>query len=1040
MGFWDAFAPLIAFYFLASALIPFTLPRLGPRAFILAAAVPALALTWTLAHTSAAFAPAADLTPEIYTWAPALGLEIAFRLDPLSWLMLVIINLVGALILLYCSGYFTRDSANLPQFAGAFLAFAAAMSGLVMSEHTMTLYLFWELTTFTSFLLIGHDSHLSKARAAARQAILVTTTGSLSMFAGFVILGVMPGGSFHLSELVAIIATAPASARLNMVWVTAGLVAVLVGAATKSALIPTHFWLPAAMAAPTPVSAFLHAAAMVKAGVYLIARLAPGFPAVPGISQFVVVLGLGTLLVGGYRSLKQTDLKLVLAYGTVSQLGLITVFLGFATPGTYLAGLAMIAAHAAFKSALFLYTGVIEKRTTTRDLTRLCGLGRRTRRGAAIAAAGVFAMTGIPLSGAYLAKEAGFTALLAAGGPSAGIVLFGVALGSALTIAYSLRYFWGAFAHKHGRDGNCPHEQKLRPVTRALQAVPGFLAVLSIVPGFFPGLFTRFLDLPANRAFTGPEVHLHWWSGAGPALLTAAVIIAGGALFYFRPAVSRAQRRFAVPKRYSAENFYEAIIRRLERYASRLTGIVQTGSLPVDLTVVFTIALGAGVAAALSGAEFPNVIHWADSPGQAIVALATIAATLLTVFSRRRLYAVLALSATGAGVVALFALHGAPDLALTQLVVEAVALVVFLLVLRRLPVMFSRRPRRSSNVFRAILAVAIGLGVVAFGLITSASRVHEPVSSLFPSEGAVFGGGNNLVNVVLVDVRAWDTVGELSVLLVAATGVTALIYLRALSGRLQRSGRKRRQRIRAEARQRRAERAAQLPETPKVWLTATSMLDPRRRSVVLEVSVRILFHTLLLVSIWLLFVGHNSPGGGFAGGMVAGIALMIRYFAGGRWELEVAASANPGTVMGVGLFVAVASALTPALFGHSVLQSTLFDLDLGPLGALHLSTAMGLDVGVYILVVGVVMDLLNALGAQIDRQGEAEGRQIPEINYDESPAQHAQAHAREAQEQAAVEAEIAAREARHAGTLEARRAGTLEARRTESPADPEVAR
>lgn len=1058
MILWDDIAPILVLYLASAVLVPFLFRFIREKTFLVAALAPALMLAWTVAHTDAAFAPPASQLTQTIHWVAALDLQIAFRLDPLSYLMLVIVNLVGALILVYSSGYFRGKTENLPQFIGAFVGFGAAMSGLVLADHTMMIYLFWELTTFCSFLLIGHHSGESRSRASARKAILVTTAGSLAMFAGFTILGLMPGGSFTVSELVqTLIGRSYHSLALQPGWVFTALVLVVIGAATKSALIPTHFWLPAAMVAPTPVSAFLHAAAMVKAGVYLLARLGPAFPHVPGLSRLIVFLGLGTLLLGGYRALRQTDLKLVLAYGTVSQLGLITVFLGFGTAKTYVAGLTLIAAHALFKSALFLSTGVIEKMTDTRDLSRLCGLGKRAPHLAVVVALAAVSMAGVPISTGFLAKEAGLTGLADAAGllqPGLGVggsvaigswlavlALLGVVLGSALTVAYTLRYFWGAFAHKHEKGAQCPHEQKTNPIPKRLWLVPGVLAVTTVGLGFPYHRFGAFITPSAFDLAGGEKALLHLWSGIVPASLTAVIIALGLLAFYFRPEIARFQRGAAFPKRFSADAIYEAILSYLEYWASRLTGWIQTGSLPVDLSIVFTVTLLAGLGAALAGVELPSQVMLADTHSQIMVSIATIIAAGITVFSRRRLQAVLALSATGAGVVALFIIHGAPDLALTQLVVEAVTLVVFLLVLRRLPAMFSRRPERAGTYFRAFLAMASGLGIVLLGLISSHGRIHEPISQLLPFEASAFGGGNNLVNVVLVDVRAWDTVGEISVLLAAATGVTALVYLRALRDRLEDSPRSRRWRIRREAAGRRLElsqalasRRAQnsLPvpllgtaetktglneetsfveadrlqedetesiitppnlaeasgkvELRPMWLTTTALVDPRWRSIVLEVSVRLLFHTLILVSIWLLLIGHNQPGGGFSGGVVAGIALTIRYFAGGRWELAEAAPVNPGRVLGLGLFVAVASALAPAFFGNSVLQSTLFDLDLGWLGTLHVSTAIGLDVGVYILVIGVVMDLLSALGSEIDRQGEVAGQQVPEIGFDDPHA------------------------------------------------------
>lgn len=350
---------LLALHLVAALLAPVLMKAIGRNAFVLLALVPGSAAVWALGHTTAAFSAAPPT--ESYAWIPGLDLSLVFRLDPLSWLMTVIVGGVGALVLVYCSAYFTSTSQGLGRFAGVFTGFAGAMLGVVVSDHTIGLYVFWELTSILSFLLIGHHHDRRAARAAARQAVLVTTSGSLAMFAGFVMWGQSPGGSYRISELV----DAAATGRLDVsspVVVTAALL-VLVGAATKSALAPAHFWLPGAMAAPTPVSAYLHAAAMVKAGVYLVARLTPGLTHVDLWSPVIVTAGLATMLVGGWRALRQYDLKLVLAYGTVSQLGLITAAVGQGSAAMMAAGLAMLVAHACFKSSLFLTVGAVDRKS-----------------------------------------------------------------------------------------------------------------------------------------------------------------------------------------------------------------------------------------------------------------------------------------------------------------------------------------------------------------------------------------------------------------------------------------------------------------------------------------------------------------------------------------------------------------------------------------------------------------------------------------------------------------------------------------------------
>ena len=512
-----------------------------------------------------------------------------------------------------------------------------------------------------------------------------------------------------------------------------------------------------------------------------------------------------------------------------------------------------------------------------------------------------------------------------------------------------------------------------------LTAIPGILTGLSVFLGFLPRVLDYFLRPTAIQSYQQDPGNLHLWSGVLPALVTVFILAAGFGLFWKRARLARLQRRLAFSPRWSAQGLYSRAIRALEQGAAWVTGKVQTGSLPADLSVIFTVsAVATGVC--LLGINDMHSWHFADSFGQAFICFALIGMAAICVVAQRRLNAVLALSACGAAVAAIYVLQGAPDLALTQLVVEAVTLTLFLLVLRRLPARFSRRVSRWAPSYRLLIAAACGVGIVLLGLSTSSARIHEPVSNLVTTEGSIFAGGQNLVNILLVDVRAWDTVGELSVLLVAATGVTALIYLRGLSSALASSHRARRRRLLMRARRRRGHLRKISASPQQTWLAVATLISPRRRSILLEVSTRILYHTLLLVSVWLLFIGHNNPGGGFIGGMVAGIGITIRYFAGGRFELLEAVPARPGGIIAFGMTTAVVSALIPLAFGYTILQSVEAHLDLGILGELHFTSAMGLDIGVYLLVIGVVLDLLQSLGSEIDRQGESAGHQLPEAD------------------------------------------------------------
>ncbi|MBD3689275.1 Na+/H+ antiporter subunit A [Nanchangia anserum] len=952
---------------------PWIMRRWGVRGFAILALIPAAVACWTAAQAPAVWR--APLRTEV-GWVSDLSVGLSLRLDQLSWLLLMVISTVGALILVYATRYFPARAPGLRRFATVFMAFAGAMSGVVLVDHTIWLYIMWEGTSLFSFLLIGHHYGRGYARAAARQALLVTTTGSLAMFAGFVTLGEMRGGSYRISVLVEALAAGHLQEGPAL---TCALLAVCAGAVTKSALVPTHFWLPQAMAAPTPVSAFLHAAAMVKAGVYLVIRFAPGAAHQPGFTAVLTVCGLGALVIGGYRALRQYDLKLILAYGTISQLGLMIALAAQGTADMIAAAMTLLLAHATFKSALFLTTGTIEKIAGTRDLRELSGVRLGARRLATIAVCAAASMAGLPPTLGYLGKEAGLSGALSRG--AQGWVFTAVVVaGSVLTVAYTLRYLWAAFAVKGKLRGSLDTRRytRLERVPTPTWVVPGILAGLSVLGGLLP---TGVSALVTPWAETAPgHAHIGWWSGWLPALLTAAIVLAGWLMYRRRPQIARLQRRAAFPTALSARSIYERSLALLEQGAGRVTAMFQRGSLPWETTgILITTLVVVSAAAAYSGTTAQASWVGANSLIEAAVCLLVICSALACVSAPRRLHAVLALGATGAGIGVLFLTFGAPDLGLTQIVVEAVTIVVFVLVLRRLPGTFPGRGdlahHRRTRALRGIVALLIGVGVVSVGLLAGGGRIDDPVSALLPGEAVEFGYGHNIVNVILVDVRAWDTMGELSVVLVMAIGVASLVYVKELRARNHARGRTHRRRNRQAARAKSREQDSQM------LLSASVLLPPQARSVVLEMTVRILFHTLLIVSAWLLVIGHNMPGGGFVSGGVAGIALIVRYLAGGRAELLEAVPFNPGRLLGSGLFVAAIGGLWPLTSGRTVFQTVPLDLDFGWAGSLHLTSALVFDIGVYIVVLGLVLDIIAALGGHVDAIGEREGDQRVEVDF-----------------------------------------------------------
>ncbi|MDZ4235424.1 MAG: Na+/H+ antiporter subunit A, partial [Dietzia sp.] len=774
--------------------------------------------------------------------------------------------------------------------------------------------------------------------------------------------------------LISDIVAAPPSGTL-IHW---ALILVIVGAASKSAIAPLHFWLPGAMTAPTPVSAYLHSAAMVKAGVFLVALLTPGLSGSSTWQLPLIALGLSSLLMAGWRALRETDLKLVLAFGTVSQLGFLLVLVGIGSRDTMLAGLTMLLAHSLFKSALFMSVGVIDKTTGTREIRDLSGLGRKRPALAVVFTLAAASMAGLPPFLGFVGKEAAFATVLSEerlhGMPSL-VVTAGLVAGSILTFSYTARLVMGAFRSKSSfPDGISPAVASSRPAGPLFLSVPAVLAGSGLVLGLWnapvENMIARYVDVafPPGSPWRGPEgYHLGLWHGIGiPLALTLVVYLLGALLYVAQRTVERMQ--FESPALGNADRIYDAVLRFFDLLSLRLTASIQRGSLPLTLGIILVTLVIFPLGSLLAGTREGLRMELSANPVVLIVmipmALAAVAATVL----RNRLAAVICMSVTGYGVAVIFAIHGAPDLALTQVLVETLLMVAFVLVLRTMPaeVPLSNGFRR----LRAWLGIGVGLLVVVAGAYAINARQHPAVSTVFPDIAYRFGDGANAVNVTLVDIRAWDTLGEITVLLVAATGVASLVFRNQRYGsgpRLADVDKTRSGRRGIEA----ARIVIDAPgATPGRWLVGATVRDPRARSLVLEVTTRLIFPTMMILSLFFFFTGHNNPGGGFAGGLVAGLALVLRYLAGGRYELGEAIPVDAGRVLGVGLLLAAGTAAASMFFGGPALSSATFEGTLPVFGEVKLVTALFFDAGVYLIVVGLVLDILRSLGARLDLDAE----------------------------------------------------------------------
>ncbi|MEX0790424.1 MAG: proton-conducting transporter membrane subunit, partial [Actinomycetota bacterium] len=551
---------------LLAALAPFVGRRLGRPTLLLCGIAPLATVVWAATRFGSVVKGRAETSS--LPWIPDLGLSIDLRMDAFALLMVTLVAGIGVLVFVYAYAYF-GDRPDLGKFAGTLVAFAGAMLGLVLADNLLALFLFWELTSVTSYLLIGFEDHKAAARAAALQAFFITGVGGLAMLGGFVILG-QQAGTFQMSALLA---DPPGGTLTNC-----ALVLVLLGALTKSAQVPFHSWLPGAMAAPTPVSAYLHSATMVKAGVYLIARFAPAFAEAAPWRPVAITVGLATMLIGGLRALRQHDLKLLLAHGTTSQLGFLIVLLGLGLPEATMAGCVMLLAHGFFKASLFMVVGIVDHQTHTRDFRRLDRLGLAPSWRPVLAVTGVAAasMAGVPLLFGFIGKESAYEALVHGGTGSADRwILAGVVAGSILTFAYSGRLIRGLVSPATAREDTV----STAPAPGRVFLAPAvLLAGISILFGVLPGPLSDFVSAAAQSLDPSVEpFHLALWHGFGTALwLSVATLVIGGLLVagWKRVEAGQSHTPSWLP---SADGGYLATLKGINILADRTVATVQSG-------------------------------------------------------------------------------------------------------------------------------------------------------------------------------------------------------------------------------------------------------------------------------------------------------------------------------------------------------------------------------------------------------------------------------------------------------------------------------
>jgi len=865
-------------------------------------------------------------------WLPALGLNANFHLDGLGLLFAGLILGIGLLIILYARFYLSRED-PMGRFYTFLLLFQGAMVGIVLSDNILLLLVFWELTSLSSFLLIGYWSHLPESRQGARMALTVTGTGGLAMIAGMLILGNL-ADSYDLSVILTRKETIQASSLYPL-----ALVLILAGCFTKSAQFPFHFWLPHAMAAPTPVSAYLHSATMVKAGLFLMARLWPVLSGTPEWFYIVATTGLVTMVLGALIALFKDDLKALLAFSTVSHLGLITMLLGFGTKGAAVAAVFHIINHASFKAALFMTAGIIDHETHTRDAQRLGGLRRLMPVTFAIATITALSMAGLPFLNGFLSKEmmleeAAHTAWL--GNPW--LVPALATAGALLSVAYSLRYLVHVFLGPERDDyPTRPHDPGF-----GMWAAPALLVVPVIVIGIYPAVAEALVNTTATAVIgQDPHVHLKIWHGLTPALFLSVVAVAGGALLL---SVQRPLARLwdSTP-RPEAKTMFDAAIAGLAGLGNRVTDGLHNGAITryaaifmVTVVAVGWHAYGGGALGAETRALSQiSPVAWI---GWAVLVIATLG---LIRYHRNRLRALVLMGVIGLIVSISFNYLSAPDLALTQLSVEVVTIILLLLALNFLPEITPPEtpPLRRMRDMTIAAAAGLGAGGLIYLLMTR-DFVFGTISDFHLTRSYKGGGGDNVVNVILVDFRGYDTFGEITVL-----GIAAIVIYAVTEALLDSPVRRR-----------------LLHRQPGHALAGDA------HPMMMVIGTRVLMPIALMVAAYIFLRGHNQPGGGFIAGLVASIALVMQYMASGfAWASERQRYPYHG-IIAAGVLLATATGVGSWLADRPFLTSNFGYFRIPPLKEFELATAMGFDAGVFLVVVGAVMLALESISRMARRQ------------------------------------------------------------------------
>ncbi|MFD1038555.1 Na+/H+ antiporter subunit A [Virgibacillus byunsanensis] len=724
-----------------------------------------------------------DFSPvrQSYSWIPSLGINLNFYLDGLSLLFVLLISGIGTLVVLY-SVYYLHKSERLGHFYVYLLIFMAAMLGVVLSDNIYVLYTFWELTSISSFLLIGYWHFNKKSRYGALKSMLITVFGGLSMFGGFILLSVITG----TTSIQAMISQT--DIILNSDYLPLILILILLGAFTKSAQFPFHIWLPDAMEAPTPVSAYLHSATMVKAGIFLVARFSPIFSSYEWFFITVSIFGIVTLCWASYMAVRQTDLKAILAYSTISQLGMIMAMLGFGTEIAVFAAVFHILNHATFKGSLFMVAGIVDHETGTRDIRKLGGLLTFMPMSATLALFGTFSMAGLPLPflNGFYSKELFFDATLHLNEGALTITSFLIQIipylavfGSIFTFVYSMYFLFGVFGGKEQIEKlpKKPHEAPIGMLISPIILVMGVILI-----GLFPNMVNGTFIAHAAEAVSGIEItkDISFWHGfMYPPLLMSLVVVGLGTVLVTTRKKWTGIYQY-VPGKFSFNGVYDSMLRKLTSYSGKITDTYMTGSLrlyaAIILSVILIVTFSVMIATNGFYITFDNLAPITIL--ELAVVLIMVVAAIATIFAKQKVSAILILGVVGYGLATLFVVYRAPDLALTQLVIETITVALFLLCFYHLPQLRPRNETRGFKTINAVIAISFGALMTLVGIASHSSNWFDSISEYFVETSYELGGGKNIVNVILVDMRGLDTLFEIAVLGIAALAIFSLIKLK----------------------------------------------------------------------------------------------------------------------------------------------------------------------------------------------------------------------------------------------------------------------